>query len=142
MEKKTKNNLYIGGAIVLLLLLLFWYFYSQGKKTTTIAKVPTDSAGASTASSSGTLTALSASLHSDMSGIDWLANHDESIFQQALTLSDTDFVNLYNDYNTTYQAADSKTLTAMINACYSIPFTAFATDKAAMISRLGKLNLP
>ena len=141
MEKKTKNILYIAGAILLFLILLSAYFYSKGKKTTTIAPLPPDAAGVATASSSADVSKLSSDLYSDMKGISWLANHNEVPYQEALTLSDTDFVKLYNDYNTKYQSLDGRTLTAWINACSAIPFTPFDTVKTAMISRLGKLNL-
>jgi hypothetical protein len=162
MDKSLQNKLIIGGSIVVGLSLLGWYFYEQGKKTTTIATLPydataasiaaagtsTDSSGVTSSNSSNTpsdptaLSSLATQMYDDMHGISWFTDHNEDLYNQALAYSDTDFVALYNTYNAKYQVSDGRTLTAMITSCWSIVDTPWATTKAAMLERLGLLNLP
>jgi len=143
-NKTTQKKLIVGGLIALTLLLSFWYFYRQGKKTTTIAKLPTDDPNTGNQSSGvgdSVISQISTDMYNDMKGLNWGSYHDETPFNSAMTLSDTDFVKLYNFFNTKYQKDSEATLTAWLNGEKAIPYSPFDSVKVVMLSRLGKLNL-
>ena len=146
MEAKQKKILVIAGISATVIAIVAIWAYLDGKATTTIAALPydTDVNGNVTNAPSdpALLSQLATEMHNDMSGVSWFTDHDEDYYNQALALSDTDFVALYNTYNTKYQQQDSKTLTAMITSCWSTPLTQWATTKSAMLTKLGNLNLP
>lgn len=144
MEKGDKRKLIIGTFLFLVFVAILWYAYRQGKKTTTIAKLPTDNVGSGTQSTgvgdamiSGTAT----SLYNDMKGLNLFGYHNEQPYSDAMTYSDTDFVKLYNIFNTKYQKDSSATLTEWINGESAVPYSPFDTIKTSFVARLGKLNL-
>lgn len=136
----------IAGISFVVLSVVGIYFYEQGKKHTTIAKLPydTDANGNITnvPSDPALLSELSTEMYNDMVGISWFAEHDEDYYNQALAFSDTDFVALYNTFNTLYQSKINETLTGMINSCAAISGSAWSDAKSSMLAKLGNLNLP
>lgn len=149
MEKKNEVRLETKQVVIgfiILLILVGIYFYYKGKDQVTISKLPpndnlTNPSGNSSGVGQSVLTQLATNLYNDMSGISWLSNHDESLFEQALALSNYDFTQLYNIYNTKYEKDNGKTLMQMVQSCVAIPYTAFETAKNGMINRFGSLNL-
>lgn len=131
-----------GVTIVVVGLITGIYFYRQGKKQTTIAPLPFDNNGTNIPSDIPKITTIAEQMYNDMKGINW--KHDASIYGNALSLSNTDFVELYNIYNTKYQA-DMGTLTESIAGEWSditlLGADAWNTVKKSMLDRLASLNL-
>lgn len=133
----------IGGVIVLALLGgLAYYFYNQGKKTTTIATLPYDNGSKNVTTSPDELSQLANSIHSDLKGFAFLSDHNLQPYEDALSLSDTDFTALYNTYNTLFQEQDSYTMAGYINYQSTFGSYEWGTMKETILTRLGKLNLP
>ena len=147
MEKQTKKYLWIGGGALLILILVAWYFYSRGKKTTTIAPLPIDDPTTGTTSNlSGTsdadISSLATELFTDLDEYDFFGNHDAAPYNDALAMSDTSFVKLYNFYNTKYQVEDDgQTLAMKVAGQNAIPYTSWDALRDGMLKRFGKLNL-
>ncbi len=76
-----------------------------------------------------------------MKGLNLFGAHDIVPFQDALSLSDTDFTKLYNIFNTKYQQEYKETLTGWLTNESAVPYSPFETVKDNMLKRLGKLNL-
>lgn len=138
-----KNAVYIiaGSALVLGVL---YFVYKQGKKSPSIAPIPTDTGGSSGSGVSlpnGDLISLAGEIYRDCIGLDIFAAHDESIYQRALALSNTDFVRLYNIFNSAYQPMIEDTMRGLINDQWAIPYSPWATIREAMMKRFDTLNL-
>lgn len=143
MDKKV----YYIGSGALILGGLIYFAYRQGKKQTTQAQLPPNDnqtnpqtntpSGASTAE----LTRIAGSLWDDMSG--WnLTGHKPEAYAEALTLSDYDFVRLYNIWNSIYQSRNGETLTQMFDGETYIFFgETGGSVYYAFKNRLNKLNL-
>ena len=87
--------------VVIIVAFSIW-FYIKGKKKTTIATVPVDSPTGENnpnAVSTADITQLANELYNDMNGFNW-SGHDVTPYQKLDSLSDTDFVNVYNTFNT------------------------------------------
>lgn len=143
----TKIYLYIAAAILVLIIILSVFFYFKGKKKgssqTSIQYLPGDlpygtpnQPGATTGASNSTIKSIAERLHQDMDGFN-IWGHDMQPYQDAIILSDTDFVKLYNTYNGLYQSSSGETLTQWIeNEKF---WENDITD--AMLNRLAQLNL-
>jgi uncharacterized protein (UPF0333 family) len=141
MDKTQKKYLVIGGLVLLFLIILAVYFYKQGAKKTSIQIPPEDQPGSTSGNnnaagvSNSEIKNLSNSIYKDIDGFN-LFGHDNTPYDAAVLLSDTDIVRLYNAFNTEYQSKLSETLTqALINEKFwenSSPDT--------LIARLQKLN--
>ena len=150
MEKEQKKKLFIGAAILVLLLILGLIFYNKGRKTVTIAKLPVDDTGSGSSGSNSVgdsvVSQAVTEMYNDMKGLNLFGYHDEAPYQTLMTFSDTDFVKAYNFFNTKYQVQEGggleNTFTAWLKAEKAIPYSPFDTVKAAILARLGKLNLP
>jgi hypothetical protein len=112
-----KTTIIITIIVIVLIMIIAAYFYYQGKKTTTIAKVPVDNPDGTNNPSGvgdGVISQISGDLHSDMNG--WnILGHNVTPYQQLVALSDTDFVRVYNLFNTNYEPASKETLIGWIN---------------------------
>lgn len=146
MEQKNKMTLiYIGIALVVLIIVGV-YFYRRGKKTVTIQQVPIDNPtqdnGGSTnnnpaGESQAAITELANRLYNEMNGTNFW--RDSAPYNDLLLLSDTDFVKVYNTFNTLHQAESAATLKAWLVDEYGIG--EFATFKEQILTRMGRLNL-
>jgi hypothetical protein len=119
MKYEDKKLLFIIGGTLVAIGGIAYYFYMQGKKQTTIAPLPPDDSVPGPGGQSGSvqqsvLTAIAAALYNDMKGLN-LIGHDPVPYQDAVNLSDIDFVRLYNTFNTKYQQATGETLTGWFN---------------------------
>jgi hypothetical protein len=92
------------GLIVLLFLL---YIYFQGKKSgkkgqSLQVDVPLDVVIGGNVAIDGTkVRQIATELHNDMDGYNW-QGHDEEIYNRYSQLSDSEFISVYNDFNTRY----------------------------------------
>jgi hypothetical protein len=103
-------------AIVIVIVLLFYYFYKQGQGAPVQAPLPYDTTtsqnpnvstpGASASQSQ--LTSIAQAINQDLTGVN--IQHNPTPYQNALALSNTDFVALYNTYNSTYYPSGNGTM--------------------------------
>ncbi len=145
MDKQTQKYLIIGAIVFVVLISVGVWFYRKGKKQTTIQKVPNDNPTGSGPNNpytvgSPNITQLVQDLHSDMSGLN-LFNNDASVYTRLMTLSDTDFVNVYNTFNSKYQIPSGQTLKEWIEGEQQYWGSDFSVIKPTVISRMGRLNL-
>lgn len=139
-SKYTTKQIAVAGIILLILIIGFaYYFYSQGKKTTTIAAIPVDQPTGTNNSagvSDSEISQISSDLHADMDGFNY-AGHNVEPYQKLDGLSDTDFVKVYNLFNTNYQPASKETLKGWIDD----EDYAFNDVVESIIARMGRLDL-
>lgn len=144
-EVKTRTIIIIAIIILIIVIAIAIYFYQKGKKTTTIAPVPIDrpgdtSGGNNTAGASdGELKQLAVDLFTEMDGFN--ATRDYIPYDRLLLLSDTDFVNVYNIFNTKYQGSSGETLVEWVAGEKYIWDDRFKTIKQNIASRAGRLGL-
>lgn len=146
MPSQSKNTLYILGGVVIVGVIAY-YFYQKGKAKPTIENLPPDLSGTTTTTgttptSNSQLQELAGQIYEDAIGANVFSNHDESIYERALALSNTDFVQLYNIFNSLYQPELKETLHAIIDDQWAIPYTPWETIKNAMLNRFNSLHLP
>lgn len=146
--KFTTKQILIAAVIVFIIIAgIAIYFYRKGKKTTTIAPVPVDNPGGAAGTSATNTAGVSVAeiskvaddLHTEMDGFNW--TRDTAPYHALLLLGNADFVNVYNTFNTKYQAASGYTLKGWIEGEKSIHDTDFDAAKADILSRMGALNL-
>lgn len=147
MKYEDKKLLWIIGGTLVAIGGIAYYFYMQGKKQTTIATLPPDDnpipgpGQPSTGATQTALVSIAADLYNDMKGIN-LAGHDPLPYQDAVNLSDIDFVRLYNIFNAKYQPASGQTLTEWFNSeQYIILGDPEQSVYFAFQEKLNKLNL-
>lgn len=148
IQLNKKQKVIVAGITITIIVIggIAIYFYEKGKSQTTQATIPPDTDGngnlITTPTDTNNDTQIATQIYNDCNGIDWFADHDENIYSNALALSNTDFVAMYNIFNTLYQSKSGYTLTGIINASYAVPFSPWSASKQAMLARLGNLNLP
>ncbi len=146
MDKKTKNILIISAIALLLLLLSWWYFYKKGKAKTVIAPVVKDQPGSSDpnnnpeGASTTEIKQISENLYNEMKGSN-ITGHDPHPYEALLALSDTDFENVYNQFNSDYQSSSGETMIQWINDQWSGWMTDFDGLKKAILAKAADLNL-
>lgn len=139
MKLTSKQLLYSGIALLVVLIGIGWWFYHKGKKTTTIAAIPNDTPEGANNSAGVSLSQISQiadALYTDMDGFNW-AGHDSQPYQDFESLSDTDFVKVYNTFNTKHQSEGNGTLKKWIED----EDYAFDDVVDSILSRMGRLNL-
>ena len=146
--KLTSNQLLIILVVVLLIFVIIGvWFYRKGKKQTTIAPYvndnpTTNNTGSSSSNnpagvSSSQISMIAQALFNEMDGFNvW---RDTKPFTDLLILSDTDFVKVYNKFNTDHQAKGDGTLKQWIEDESGVG--EFATIKEAILERMARLNL-
>lgn len=136
--------MYIAIAVLVIIVALSFYFYKKGKKTTSIQYLPGDlpygnsgnGSNQTTGASNSEIKSIAQSMFADMDGFN-IWGHDIEPYQRASTLSDTDFVKLYNTFNALYQTESGETLTQwLVNEKF---YNNEVTD--SLITRCAKLNL-
>ena len=141
MKLTPKQIGIIAAIVVVIFIAIGIYFYLKGKKTTTIAPLPTDQPDPNQPNNAngvgaGMISQIADSLYNDMKGWNWLG-HDATPYKQLDSLSDTDFVAVYNDFNTKHQSESGETLVQWING----EQYAFADVQNSIRDRFGRLNL-
>lgn len=141
-----KTQLIIAGVVLVLLIAAFIYVYHKGKSTTSIAPIVKDTPGSNdpnnnpAGTSDSEIKMLAGKLFSDMDGVNvW--SHDEEPYQQLLTLSDTDFEKVYNEFNADHQASSGQTLRQWIDNEDAYWGSQFSVLKESILNRMDKLNL-
>lgn len=143
--KFTKVHMWIAISVIVVLIVFSVYFYRKGKKQTSIQALPGDLPGSNQANnnpagiSNAEILQLTTDLYNDMQGVNFWG-HDNTLFQKLLTLSDTDFVKVYNTFNTSYQSTSGETLTQWIANETNVTGN-FMILKEAILDRCAKLNL-
>lgn len=143
MKVSTKQLLIIVAVVFVIFIAIGIWFYRKGKKTTTIAPVPNDNPNSNSPAnnpagvSDAQIAQIRDELYNEMNGVSlW---RDTTPFINYMGLSDTDFVRVYNAFNSKYQAEGNGTLKDWIDSEYGIG--EFGTVKDQILSRMGRLNL-
>ncbi len=137
--------MYVAVFVLILIVSIAFYFYHSGKKTTTLQAVPGDVPGSHDANnnpagaSNTDILELANELHQDMKGTNFFG-HNNDLFSKLLTYSDTDFVRLYNAFNTLYQQEGQGTFIQWVKDETNVTGN-FITLKDAILDRGAKLNL-
>lgn len=143
--KADKNTAILAIVVVAGVAGFAYYWYRQGAKKPTIAGLPADQqAGGGSSnvpSNNARLEQISEQIYRDGKGFNIFGNHDEVPYQDALALSNTDFVQLYNIWNSLHQAEFSETLKGFIEDQWAIPYTPFDTAKSAILKKFDTLDL-
>lgn len=144
MKTNTKTILIVLAVLVVLIVGVAFYYYRKGKKQVTIQAPPLDNPTGGNGSqqnnpygvSDSQILAIAGSLHKDMEGFNW-NGHDIEPFQNLNALSDSDFVRVYNVFNSKYQAESEETLKQWIES------ETFVFDDVidSILSRMARLNL-
>lgn len=143
MKVSTKQLLIVIGVVLLIVIAVGIWFYRKGKKQTTIAAPPADNAGGGATNnnpagvSNSEISMLADALYQEMDGVSLWRNIDPYI--DLMVLSDTDFVKVYNMFNTKHQAEGDGTLKEWIESESGIG--EFATVQAAIVARMARLSL-
>lgn len=147
----VKTKLWIIGITLLLLLVFGIIIYRSGRKkgsinlSSPVIDNPNNPGGNTTpVTATADIMALTDLVHRDMEGVN--LEHDTDLWSnRVLTLSDTDFVRLYNEFNSKYQKDSGETFTQWIagETAYYVPLlgTQWGTIKDSLLTRLSKLNL-
>lgn len=147
MKISTKQVLIILAVLLVILAVTGFYFYKKGKKKVTAVPLPSDKPvvidgevqnnpfGLSRAS----IAELSEQLYSDMKGLTILRDND--LYSDWLRLSDTDFVDLYNIFNSKHQADSGATLKEWLYGEVGVWGSDFNALKKDILTRMSRLNL-
>ena len=144
MDKKTKTYLIVAGIVLLIIIAVGIWFYRKGKKQVTILPPPLDNPNSTGDTknnpysvASASITELSERLYDDMKGFNvW---RDNEPYKKLIGLSDTDFVKVYNAFNTAHQSEGNGTLKGWLQDESGIG--EFSTLKDEILTRMGRLNL-
>lgn len=142
MKLSTKQILIISAIVLVVFVIVGIWFYRKGTRQITIQEPPLDDpetdAGANNpyAVSKSEILQVVDGLYRDMQGFNW-SGHDIEPFEKLQSLSDTDFVNVYNVFNSKYQQESQETLKEWIES------ESFAFDDIidSILARMGRLNL-
>ena len=138
----TKKYLIIAGLVLAGLVALAVIFYRKGKNTVTLQQLPGELPGAPdrgnvSGASNDELKRLANNLYADLKGVNAFG-HNYDPYQDALKLSDSDLVLLYNAFNSMYQEESRQTLTQWIESDY---YSLFITPTIeALLGKLKKLG--
>ncbi len=133
----TKQILITAVIVFLIIALISFHFYRKGKKTTTIVQPPADNGtGPAVNVPTTTITAIANDLHTDMDGFNF-SGHDVKPYQELMALSNTDFVRVYNTFNTLFQGPSGQTLREWIES----ESYAFDDVVESIIQRFNALNI-
>lgn len=139
MKLNPKQLLIIFAIVVVLMVIVGVWFYVKGKRKTTIAPPPQDNPDGSTNNvygvSSAEIAVISDQLYQDMDGFN-LTGHDSAPYEKLSALSDTDFVKVYNAFNTKYQKEGGTLKEWIEDESY-----AFDDVVEAILTRMGRLGL-
>ena len=144
MKLTTKQILTIVVIVIVIIITIAIWFYYKGKHTTIIAPVPLDVPGSTDPNnnagglSDNDINTLVQALYADMSGITVWRN--DAIYEQLSSLSNTDFVKVYNAFNVKYDNDNTgQTLKGWIDGEYGIG--EFSTAQSNIDNRFAALNL-
>ncbi|MBS1645701.1 MAG: hypothetical protein JST67_00025 [Bacteroidetes bacterium] len=141
-----KTTLIISVVVILLLISISWYFYYKGSKKTVIAPLVQDNPSSQSSQnnpagiSDTDVKQISSDIENEIHGYHVLG-HDPTPYQRLLSLSDTDFVRVYNQWNTDYQQSEGQTLAKMVAGEWVLYDPAWDALQTSMNERFSKLNL-
>ncbi len=122
LEKMTpanKKKLFIGIGILVLVLIIYFKGKAAGKQgKAKVVALPNDIIGGNASNSDANIgnvetgakiRQIAVGLHDDMDGYNWLG-HDMKFYKEWVTLSNSGFVAVYNDFNKMYMSENKGTL--------------------------------
>lgn len=152
MEKLSnpKKLLIVAAVILLIVLIIGIVIYRSGKKSgkaegvINLSNPVTDNATGSSSPSASTseIKQLTEAVKQDLSGVNAFG-HDIDLWSRVLTLSDTDFTRLYNEFNTKYQRDSGQSLKQWVDSDVDYFFqvgSKWGTIKQTVLAKMAKLN--
>lgn len=139
-----KNKIYIIISLIVVAGGLILYFI--GRKASSIQQAPLPEENETIdAAAVAKIRRIANALHEDMDGVNWI-NRDKAIYKEMLSLSNSIFVSVYNDFNKLFEAENKGTLKQWIEDEYFFNFVTgasleFRSLKNALIERFNTLNL-
>lgn len=153
----TRQTLIAIGVVLFLLLIVGLVVYfagkSKGKLQSTInlsnpvIDNPYDQNNQGNVTSTAEVKQLSEAIYNDMNGSN-VVNHDIDTWNRVLSLSDTDFIRVYNEFDTAHQKDSGQSLAQWVNneTAYTLG-NLFGTNfgwsnvKDIVLKRMARLNL-
>lgn len=139
----SQIKLIVIGVILLIILVAGILLYRSGKKSgatkINISNPPSDDAGGA-GISTAEINSLSDEIYRDMDGLNGFG-HNTDVWQRFLSLSDTDLVKVYNEFNTDYQAESEQTLKEWVYNESTSFQPQWSIIKETVLQRFAKLNL-
>jgi hypothetical protein len=141
----SKYAIYVIIAVVVIGVLVFIYFVGRrsGKVKIEQVDLPSDQPGGSvlTSQDNAKVRTIAQQLHDDMDGLNF--SHQLKPYEDLLTLNDTLFVAVYNDFNNLFGAENKGTLRQWISDETSDWWwgTSFSSLVKSIIARMDRLNL-
>lgn len=139
----TKHILYIV-ALLLALGILAWVYFSgraSGKRAGSV-NISAPSSDNSNPVSTDEVKRLAERLYNDLDGVNAFG-HDVEPYQQLLTLSDNDFIRVYNAFNLDFQKKSGQTFKQWLEA--EVTWIQIGSKwpvlRDAILQRMNKLNL-
>ena len=138
----TNKWVLIGIAAVVIIATIYFIGRSDGKQKVEAPDLPKDQPGGEGLSEaeSDEVRSITLALHTEMKGLNF--SYDLEPFRRLLTLSDTLFVAVYNDFNTMYPGKG--TLRDWIDSeggTFSFASGGFAETQYNILTRMNNLNL-
>ncbi len=139
LTKKQQNILFwtlfigtLGGGVGL-------YFYLQGKKQPTFVTPPDEGGGTLP---DPEIQQIASSVYADMKGVNVFGHNVQLWTSQVTTLSNTDFVRLYNAFNSKYQPDSGQTFTQWVQNETNLLLPQWTVVQQTVLNRCASLNLP
>ena len=145
MKPSGRTMVIIGAIVFVIIVAVGIYFYTRGKKTVTIQPPPMDDPNSTGADNnpggvgSASILKLVGELYAAMKGVN--VDTDVTPFNDLMELSDTDFVNVYNTFNSKYQKDSGETLYEWVYNEKAGWFSDFGAVKKSVLNRMKRLNL-
>jgi len=137
------TKLKVIAVIIVVILIAAIILYRTGKKkgqsegVINISKPPEDGGGKLTIDE---INVLVKSIYDDMAGVNF-AGHDIETWKKILSLSNTDFVKVYNEFNNDYQVKSKESLKSWLQNESSYLQPQWDLVKQTVIERMNNLNL-
>jgi hypothetical protein len=142
----AKAKWIIAGIILLILLTIAFFIYRAGKKKggVNVSKPLVDNPNNTSnnnipAASNSEITSVAESIFNDMKGLNWLGHNIDLWNTRVLTMSDTDFSRLYDEYNKSHQVESGLTMRQWVSE-ETDQDPKWLQIKEAVLIRMNKLN--
>lgn len=145
-SKNTQTLIVVGAVLFILIILgvvIYFWAKSKGKAegTINITAPPTDNptGNTSVSSSEAEIQSVASELYQDMKGAAW--GHEIAPWKRWLQMSDTDFVRVYNQFNTDHQVESQETMKQWVEGEQGWTQLDWTELKNTALTRMAKLNL-
>jgi hypothetical protein len=144
LKMPSKTTIILIVVIVVIGFIVFIYFIGRRSAKVKIEQVPlpTDQPNGSQINSSDAshVRQISQAIHDDLSGISW-GFHNAQPYNDMLSLSDTLFVAVYNDFNNLFSAENDGTMRDWLKSDYAWIGSTWSTVVNSVLLRMDKLGL-